>query len=217
MKEIEGLIEELLTDPEANDDGLLGNRILKRFHRGAPLEYLRPLLLSPDERLANLGAWIASELGGQGRPLLSLVGGLLRHPAKKVRFWMLDCVLLWAGPSEAREIAQALRLLGDPEKAVRWKAMVFVFRASREQLESALAVFDAEEPESPNALGLRWLLSDAGRDVEAVESELQSPDAQRRKYAAAAAARMSEEDRRPLLAAASSPDPEVAEFAADRV
>lgn len=213
MKKIEKLIEELITNPEANDDGLLGNHILKQFHHGAPLEYLQPLLLSPDERLASLGAWIASELGEQGKPLLSVVGGLLRHPAKKVRFWIIDCILLWASPSEAREITQVVRLIDDPEKAVRWKAMDFLFRASRDQLESALAFLDKEEPGSSNARGLRWLLSDAGRNAETVEGELRSPGTRMHKYATVAAVRMSAENRHPLLVAASSDDPEIAKLA----
>jgi len=217
MKKVEELIEELITNPETADDESVAYRLFERFGRGAPLDYLRPLLLSTDERLASLGAWIASELGEGGKPLLDVVGGLLGHPAKKVRFWIIDCILLWADTSDGREIADVVRLIDDPEKAVRWKAMVFLFRASRDQLESALAYLNAEEPGSPNALGLRWLLHTAAQDVETVEGELRNSDARMRKYAAVAAVRMSTEDRHPLLLAASSDDPEVAEFAADRL
>ena len=127
---------------------------------------------------------------------------------------LTDCILLWAEPSDGREIAQVVRLINDPEKAVRWKATVFLSSASRDQLESPLAFFDTEEPGSPNALGLRWLLSAAGRDVETVDDELRSLDARMRKYAAAAV-RVSVENRHPLLLAPSSDDSEVAQFAGD--
>jgi len=213
MKKVEKIIEQIITNPEVADDELLGDRLLQQFHRGAPLDYLRPLLQSPDERLASLGAWIASELGEKGKPLLGIVGSLLRYPAKQVRFWAIDCVLLWAGPSDGREISQAIRLIDDPEKAVRWKAMDFLFRASRGQLESALAFMGKEEPVSPNVLGLRWLLSNAGRDAETVEAELRSSSTQMRKYAAAAAVRISKENRHPLLVAASSDDLDIANLA----
>jgi hypothetical protein len=217
MKKVVMLIEELMASPETADDESQALSLLSQFHRGAPLDYLRPLLLSPDPRLVSLGAWIASELGEQGKPLLHLVGGLLTHPAKGVRFDIIDCVLLWAGPSGGCEIAQVVQLIADPEKAVRWKVMGFLARASSDQLESALAYLDKEEPRSRHAFGLRWLLSAGGRDVETIESELRSPDARMRKYAAVAAVRMSTKNRRPLLLAVSSDDPEVAEFATDKV
>lgn len=215
MKEIEKLIEQVSAHPENADDELLAHNLLKQFHRGAPLEYLRAMLLSPDERLASLGAWIASELGEQGRPLLGIVGGLLSHASKKVRFWVFDCVLLWAGSSEPSEIAQAIRLIDDPEESVRWKAMDFLSRASRDQLQAALAFLDTEEIVCPQAFGLRWLLSAGGRSAEIILRELKSPDPRIRKYAAVAAARISTENRNPLSIAALSEDIEVAEFARD--
>ena len=176
-----------------------------------------PLLLSSDPDLASSGAWMASELGEKGKVLLDVVVNLLRHPDKRVRFWIIDCVLLWADPSRGRELANVIRLIDDPEKAVRWKAMVFLSRASREQLESALAWLVSEDPESPNVLGLEWLLADTGNEAGAVETMLKNLDPRMRKYAAVAAARMALENQHPLLIASSLSDSEVAEFAADFV
>jgi len=79
MKDIEEIIGELTSNPETADDGLLVNELLEQFHDGAPLEYLRPLLLSPDPQLASSGAWIASELGVQGKCLLDVMANLLGH------------------------------------------------------------------------------------------------------------------------------------------
>lgn len=215
MKKVERLIEQIIRTPETVDDGRLANCLLDQFHRGAPLENLRPLLLSPHPELASSGAWIASELGEKGKPLLNVVVNLLEHPDKRVRFWIIDCVLLWAGPSKQRELSKAVRLIDDREKAVRWKAMVFLSRASRDQLEAALAWFLSEEPESPNVLGLRWLLGATGSDVEAVEAMLENTEPRMRKYAAVAAVRMALENQHSLVIAASLGDTEVAEFAAD--
>jgi hypothetical protein len=215
MKKIEKLIEQLTTNPEVANDGVLGNHLLDWFFRGASLDYLRPLLLNPDERVASLGAWIASEIAEQGRPLLSVVGGLLGHPSKEVRFSLIDCILLWASPSEPQEIVKAVRLIDDPERAVRWKAMNFLYRASKHQLESALAYLETREPGQPHTLRLSWLLGAAGHDGDAIGAELQSPDARSRKYAVVAAARMILENQDPLYIAGSSDDPEVATFAKD--
>lgn len=215
MNEVERIIQQINRTPETLKDGRLANCLLTQFHRGAPLEYLRPLLLSRDPEVASSGAWIASELGEKGKPLLTVVTKLLEHPDKRVRFWSIDCLLLWAGPSNQSELAKIVRLIDDAEKAVRWKVMVFLSRASSEQLGAALAWFKREEPESPNVIGLQWLLGSTGTDVEAIEAMLQNTEPRLRKYAAVAAVRMASYNQRPLVIAASSNDSEVAEFAAD--
>lgn len=216
MKDINELIEELTRNPETADDGLLLNELLEQFQDKAPLECLRPLLLSSDPQLASAGAWIASELGVPGKPLLDVVASLLVHPDKRVRFWSIDCVLLWADPLNCRELATAVRLLDDSEKAVRWKAMGFLSRASTQQLSSALRWLLKEEPESTDLHGLQWLLG-AGNDAGAIEAMLVSSQPKMRKYAAAAAARLAANNQHPLSVASASHDTEVAEFAADRL
>lgn len=202
-------------DPDALNDGKLANQLLEQFHRGAPVDYLRPLLLSSDPRLASSGAWIASELGEKGNALLEVVVNLLEHGDKRVRFWVIDCVLLWAGSSQQRELSKVIRLIDDPEKAVRWKVMVFLSRASEDQLKAALGWFQRMEPESANVRGLQWLLGPKGTEVEAVEAMLQNSESVMRKYGAVAAVRMAKENRDPLAVAALSNDSEIAEFVAD--
>jgi hypothetical protein len=214
VNKIEKTIEKVIKTPNILDDEL-ANRLLEEFHRGAPVAYLRRLLLSDDPEIASSGAWIASELGEKGNSLLDTVVVLLEHPDKRVRFWIIDCLLLWAGASHQRELANTVRLIDDPEKAVRWKVMVFLSRASKNQLEAALAWLQRQAPESPNVGGLQWLVGPAGGDVESIESMLRNPEPLLRKYAAVAAARMAKHDRHPLAIAASSGDSEVAEFAAD--
>ncbi len=214
MKGIREIIDQLTSHPETADDGLLANELLEQFQDGSPVEYLRPLLLSSDSRLSSSAAWIASELGVMGKPLLDVVVSLLNHPDKRVRFWSLDCILLWADTGNGQELASAIRLLGDPEKAVRWKAMGFLSRASSQQLASALEWLLKEEPAATDAHGLHWLL-DPKTDAKAIEAMLVSPRPEMRKYAAAAAVRMAAKNQHPLSCASVSPDVEVAEFATD--
>ena len=207
----------MLDDSGAAADEVLVNRLLDEFHSGASLEYLHPLLLNPDPQIASSGAWIASELGSQGKPLLAVVFTLLRHPDKRVRFWVIDCIQSWADSSNAQEIAGVVSLLDDPEAAIRWKAMLFLSRSDRNQLETALDWFAKEEPQSPHLPGLSWLLSDAAEDAAAVEMMLASPVVQMRKYAVIAAAKMAPYNRHSLTVAASSRDSDVADFATDRL
>ena len=95
--------------------------------------------------------------------------------------------------------------------------MCFLSQASRTQLEAALTWLITQDPQSPNALRLRWLLGDSGKDGAAVEAMLQNTEPRMRKYAAVAAARMAAENQHPLVVAASSGDSEVAEFAHDKL
>lgn len=165
----------MLDDPGSASDKVLVNRLLNEFHSGAPLEYPRPLLLSSDPQIAASGAWMASELGLQGKPLLAIVFDLLRHADKRVRFWVIDCILLWTDSSSDREVAGVILLLDDPEEAVRWKAMGFLTSAANNQLESALHWFAREEPQSPDLPGLRWLLSDVAQNAAPVVRMLANP------------------------------------------
>jgi hypothetical protein len=212
MKQVETIIEQLIGNP---DDGQLANRLLGKFHQGAPLELLLPLLLSPDADLASSAAWIASELGQGGKSLLDIMAKLSEHPDRRVRFWVIDCILLWAGPANQYELSKAAQLIDDPDKAVRWKALTFLSRASRDQLQGALAGVVRDETESPYVRGLQWLLSDEGQDAEAVEGMLHNADPRMRKYAAVAAVRLAPQTRHPITVAASLDDLEIAEFVAD--
>jgi len=189
------------------------NDLLEEFGRGYPLDNLRPLLLHNNSRVATTGAWIASELGAKGSVLLEDVSPLIGHPEKGVRFWAIDCVLLWAGPSDQAELASVIELLNDPEPGVRWKAMDFLSRATREQLEAALSSLEAREPNSMNVRGLRWLIGSHASDLQDVKTALQSQDGVLRKYGVVAARRMSKDNREPLLYAASLSDPDVKNFA----
>src|SRR3569833_380708 len=77
--------------------GAVENALLAQFQRGYPISKLRILLQAKDDRPAAAGMWIASELGGSVRPLFRDIVNLMHHPAIKVRFYSLDCVLVCAG------------------------------------------------------------------------------------------------------------------------
>ena len=209
----DNLLSLIMSDPSCNQIDVLSNDLVKEFHRGYPLTNLRPLLRSPQAALVSAGVWIASELGEKGKPLLNDVSPLLRHPEKDVRFEAINCLLVWAAPSNPAELASVIKLVDDPERSVRWKAMDFLARASKEQLQAGLSDLQVSEPNSARVRGLQWLLSPEALDVEGVTTALQSSDAAFRKYGAVAARQLSKDNKAPLLYAASVADPDVKNFA----
>jgi hypothetical protein len=207
------LMNSLTANPRARGSGELTNDLLSEFHRGYPLEHLKPMLHSADTDLVKAGAWIASELGKMGKPLLDEVASLLEHPDSRVRFYTIDCVLLWADSSQSALLARVVRLIEDPEHGVRWKAMEFLSRASSEQLFAALNNLQVGDPNSKFLPGLR-LLIDPGPDKPSEATvALHDEDGLMRKFGAVLPRRIIDISRDPLLCAASIADAEVKDFA----
>jgi hypothetical protein len=207
------LMRAVASNPEARSAGVMMNDLLAEFHRGYPVTNLRELLRSPNERLVIIGAWLASELGAKGRPLLGDIRALLHHRERKVRFSALDCVLAWAEPVNGTELASAVTLVEDTDPGVRWKALDFLSRTTIEQLRGALSYIKGNVPQSPHIRGLDWLLSGGASACNGIVTMLQSPDALMRKYAVVGARKAAATDLQPLQYAASTDDPDVKEFA----
>ncbi|HZR64395.1 MAG TPA: hypothetical protein VFA85_04555 [Terriglobales bacterium] len=207
----EKLVQRLTEQPRSSKAGVMMNDLLAEFQLGYPLENLRSLLHNEDQDVANVGAWIASELGTWGEQLLPDVLPLLRHPSKNVRFSVIDCILLWA--TDGVELSAAIKLTEDSESSVRWKAMDFLSLATKDQLQLALSYLEEVEPNSTHVRGLRWLLSPDASDAIKVKAALQDENSLIRKYAVVAATRISKTNREPLSYAASLTDPDVKNFA----
>lgn len=162
---------------------------------------LRPLLQSPDPAVAKAATWVASELGDRAAPLLDLVPGLLAHELRYVRFFALDVVLV-AG--DAQLVARGIELCGDPDEAVRWKAMLFLSRLSAGQLGAAVPYLRDEQMRVLTS----WLVSPSD-----VAARLSDPDSLTRRFAVVAAVRT----RSFLDEATASADTEFATFARDHL
>jgi len=209
------LLERIMAhpDPKSLKVGVLKNRLLREYHRGYPLENLLPLLQSDDERLVNTGMFISSELGMKGKPLLNDVFPHLKDTDKWVKHETLDCILMWAEPSNKLELGSGVGVLDDDEPANRWSAMNYLARLSQEQLQGALSYWEATDPGSVHSHGLRWLLSSDAANPERVIAALQDKHRLKRMYGVVAAARMSKGDREPLIYASKIDDPDVKNFA----
>jgi len=198
---------------EAGRSGL-ENTLLEALQQGYPLQKLRILLRSQDAKAAAAGMWIASELGAGVKPLLDDVVTLMGHPAVRVRFYSLDCVLMSAGAADEQAINLGLDLIDDPELAVRWKAIVFAATLSDSALRTALAARVARNAARTHGDMLLSLLDLAASfDSIAIASELTHKEPFVRRFAAAMAARIAQRDPGPLKLGLESADPTIRRFA----
>jgi hypothetical protein len=210
-KRAEEILYKMLATLDSAERARLANDLLREYRRGYPVENLRPLLRSQQENQVSTGVWIASELGTRGKPLLDDVVPLLKHPAKKVRFCALDCVLVWSGPANGRDFASAVALIDDPERAVRWKAMDVLTKATPEQIAAAASYLEARDPQSPQAAKLMWLIRANTPDI---AKSLTGPERLDRIFAAVAAARSPIAETKELFThALSNDDSDVRNFA----
>src|SRR5689334_16854459 len=113
MKKADRLIEAIKADPASADDGLLANDLLREFQMGYPIENLRSLLSSRDDRIVRTGAFIASELGNSAVPLLADVTRLLTHPTRTVRADAICSVLTCSTGKDEDAIASVVAMLDD--------------------------------------------------------------------------------------------------------
>lgn len=182
------LTNRLLSASAPKESGEAMNDLLSEFHRGYPIENLKPFLQSNNVSHVKIGAWIASELGGKGAVLLDDVSPLLQFPDAGVRISAVDCVLVWAGPSHGREIASVIDLLGDPDRRVRWKVMDFLSRATSAQLSAAECFIDKNEVEPRFGAGLRLLLR--SKDGAVATAALEDKDVTMQKFGVVLARRI---------------------------
>jgi hypothetical protein len=192
-------------------NGEIGNELLKEFQRGYPVECLNALIESTNHHVVSTGAWIASELGSDARPLMNRIVGLLTHPFFQVRFFTLDYILLCAGPEDGDHVYAGLTRLKDEHSGVRWNAMMFVQSLASPVLQSAFG--SATDPEI--MAGLRLMAAvELGR-TEEIAGLLASDSMTLRGFAAAAAAKAAPVNDRPLRVAMTANDSVVRQFAED--
>lgn len=197
------------------DTGRLANDVLADFQRGLPVDELLVLIRHPDLDVAELGAWIAAELGTAAAPLVDEMAARLESPSRVVRYYAVDVVLSGAVGPRSGLAAQVLPLLDEADDAVRWKATGFLVRASIGQLKSALDVLTCTAPNDPHVPLLQWLVSDEARNPGIVRQRLAAEDPLTRRYAVAAAARLRDVTDEPLRAASAAADDDLRRFASD--
>lgn len=202
------LLERFLDAP----DDAAANELLSAFFAGYPVERLRVLLRSDNEEAVRAGAWIASELSESAAPLMDDLSRLLDHPAKYVRFFVIDAVLGSASCEHGATVARAVMRIRDGDQAVRWMTLHLLSKASKDQLVASLPFLG----EQGLAEHVQWLLA-AGENIDEVCARLSVGDEVAQMFAAAAAARLSGKDQAGLQHAAASSHPEVRSFAREEL
>lgn len=191
----------------------LPHQLLREFFRGYPIAELPKLFDNPNAEVVKTAAWIASELGTKGSPILSATARLLSHPSKYVRFFAIDSVLACATVRDAAIIADVVRLLRDPEPSVRWKVMDFLSRVALDRLEATANLPLGAETPSEIVKRILHLALPTTSNVSAIISHLNSNSKLERQEGAVAAARVSRQDPLALKEALSNRDEDVRNFA----
>lgn len=207
--------DQLLAHILRGGNGSATNELLDAFFDGYPIERLCLLLQSDEEHAVKVGAWLASELGEKVTPLMSELSQLLDHPLRYVRFFILDAILISATHECGEVVARAIRLIQDPDEAVRGKTLSFLTNATSQQLTTALPYLNNQ---TIKAL-LVWLL-DADNpqiDQQVMMMKLDDAGSLTRMFAVAASARLAQRDQGLLEHAATSTDPEVSSFANEQL
>ncbi len=180
----------------------ISNDLLNEFFRGYPKEHLVRLLRSDDERIVQSGAWIASELAKDAKPILRYLIPLFDYPNVSVRSYCVETVLTAATDQDGEVVGRAVPLITDPEQPVR--RMTFKFMARADSLTLAAGIPHINNPKI--AASLEWALEveRGSRDSHEIESRLREPDELVRLFAVIAAARVCARNLQYLQLAASS-------------
>lgn len=163
----EQLLDWLVNDPAGSGAGVASS-LLAEYQKGYPLETLRPLLSSEDERVLSAASFILSELGSEAGPLAEDAALLLASSNPRTRSDALDAILVCAVGEHAGLFSYVLLALGDAHRGVRRSAMEHVAVAYPEQIiEGVRTLLHRGDIDEPRARLLRAL----------GEGELQRDDA----------------------------------------
>jgi hypothetical protein len=193
----------------------IANDLLKEFFRGYPIEKLITLLESDNERAVQSGAWIASELTRDAKPILRYLVPLFDHPNVRVRYYCAETVLTAATDKDGGVIGEAVPLIADREMPVRRMAFELMARADIGPLRAGVPYVKNSEM----AALLKWVIGVEGdsRVSDEIASRLQASNQVERLFAVVAAARLYERNPHYLQLAASLDKSDAQSFAASEL
>ncbi|GAB4192956.1 MAG: hypothetical protein Tsb002_23030 [Wenzhouxiangellaceae bacterium] len=121
----------------AASNGKTLNDLLGMFHRGYPTVKILELLASGNVTTVRAAAWLLSEIGGAACIHRASVWFLLESEDPKVRFSIINFVVVCAGDGDGELIVKLMNCLSDSNAAVRWKALDAIVRLSDLQVRAA--------------------------------------------------------------------------------
>ena len=201
------LVDELLAEPRRFADSGRAYELLQAYIKGAPLDTLRPLLRSGDLLVQRAAAFVISELGDKGSPLLDDAVPLINSGDRYLTFHAMESVTVWATGVRAPEFVHVVAKLEDHDEVLRSLSMFLMSNAETSQLAGAVeGGLHSEHQE-----GLRLLL-DASAPDETVLAFIHSDDSLRRRYGAVAAVRLYEKNPRLIDEVRALEDGELSSF-----
>jgi len=141
------IIEKLL-DPASEDVGKLIWDAYGEFYTGFPIENLRPLLVSPSERVVGRGAFLANELGWRARALTSEIAALMDSSNAGIRFDAIGALTDCSTSKDGEILGKLLQHLEDPDRGVRWRMVQFIRLSRAPQLRAAIRHAALQRPET---------------------------------------------------------------------
>jgi hypothetical protein len=142
----EQMIEHALV---GNGDGTMWIELCGAFQKGFPIENLRRLLVSEDDRVSSGAAFLANELGKMMRPFIDELVALASHTDAQARSDVLYALSHCAGPADLDALSRIMLAFDDPEPFVHRSAMMFVIMADDRSLASAITEAARRFPGSP--------------------------------------------------------------------
>jgi hypothetical protein len=191
------------------------NDLLKEFFRGYPMEKVITLLNSDNDKAVQSGAWIASELAKDAKPIVDYLMPLFEYPNVRVRCNAIETVLTAATDENGEVVGAAISLIADSERPVRRTAFELAARADRPPLAAGVPYVKDRKI----AGLLEWVLEleSESRDVDEIAARLRGQDRLGRLFAVIAAARIYERNTHYLQIAASLSESDEQSFAASEL
>lgn len=209
--------DELLARVLSGDERGSGvaNDLLNEFFRGYPIGKLTTLLRSDNEQVLQSGAWIASELAREARPILGDLVTLFDSSDVRVKYYAIETVLTAATKHDGEVVARAVSLIGDPELPVRRMSFQLLTRADAAVLTASLPYLVDRQI----AALLEWALEveSESRDSDEIASRLRESDTIGQLFAVIAAVRIYRRNPHYLQLAASLSEGDVQSLAASEL
>jgi hypothetical protein len=200
------LLHDLRSNPESFRKSGRSYDLLECFFRGHTLLDLSGLLADPNEIVKQTGAWIASELGRNARPIIRDVAVLLTYPERRVRYYALEVLAVCAVGSDVEWYGAVLEAIRDVDAVIRDNVARMIVGAHTDQVEGGL-----------NAAGGRWpslLAFRSPPNEQLIQSCLASVDESEQRVGVIATCRAHGATSAPFSALGKSPHTEVRRLAA---
>jgi hypothetical protein len=181
-----------LLAPGFEGDSELTFALQSEFHKGFPLENLRPLLTSDNLHTQAAAAYLVAEsprISDKMNCVVAEIADLLDSEVSGIRFDAIEALLGCTTPADGTVLGRLMLRLDDEHAGVRWRVVQFICLAECWQLRLAVENAAALRPDS----AFKTLIDAYGHysmpSSKDLPRLLKHPDAVLRRFAAAVAIR----------------------------